>query len=289
MAIQLTIPQILSIAQVSQYLTVVDSRKQTVRKGGDLNQKQARLIYMERMAVQRRYSQNPGDPTLTATGNYLFSLLRNWPAAQNIINAIQSGGLVITGPSNASVTVGQNGVFTITVASPTPYTIQWYRDGVLIPGATSLSYTLINAQLTDSGAAFNAVVTNAAGPSSSQTGVLTVTSALQAKWWWGPSDPFPALSGGTDNLSYQITQTITHNAAIIVNYSGQAGAEDNQFNVLRIPSTENDKTAWVNGNLNSGSIPDSVMREILVTGGFKYIISRNAMSLDPVTTTLTYS
>lgn len=286
--IQLTTSQILTIAKVCEYLTIVDSHTKEIFKGGDLNKRQARLIYMERLAVQNRYDLNPSDPTLVATSNYLFSLLRNWPAAQNILNAIGGGLATITNPANVSILVGQNAVFSVVVTSSSPYTVQWFRNGVAISGATALSYTLVNAQLTDTGATFNAVATNAAGDTSSLDATLTVTSAITAQWWWGPADPFPALSGGSDTLTYQISETITHNAAIVVNYAGQTGAEDNQFNVLRYPDTENDKTLWVNTSLNQGTIPDGVMRAILNINGFKYVISRNAMSLDPVTTTLTY-
>lgn len=289
MAIQLTTAQILQLAQICQYGDVVDSHSRTVRNGGDINSRQGQLIYMERMAVQRRYTQNPGDPSLIATGNYLFSLLRNWPPALAILNKIQGGFPAISNPGNVTIVVGQNATFSVTVTSSSPYTVQWFRNGVAIPDATGLSYTLTNAQLSDSGATFSAAATNAAGTVSSLPASLTVTTALSAQWWWGPADPYPALSGGSDTLSYQISQSITHNAAIVINYSGQSGAENNQFNVLRYPNTENDKTTWVNTQLNQGSIPDSVMRAILNINGFKYIVSRNAMSLDPSVTTLTYS
>jgi hypothetical protein len=90
-------------------------------------------------------------------------------------------------------------------------------------------------------------------------------------------------------LSYQISENITHNTAIVIDYSSQPGAEDNQFNVLRYPNSENDKTIWKNTDSNQGTIPDFVMRPILNINGFKYVISKNAMSLDPITTTMTYS
>lgn len=287
-SIELTTPQILQIARVCEYLTVVDIHTKSCLKGGDINFRQAQLIYMERMAVQNRYNLDPSDPTLIATGNYLFSLLRNWPFAQTVLNNIAGGLPVITNPNNVTITAGQNATFSVSVTSSSPYTIQWFRNGVAIPGATGLSYTLTNAQTADSGAIFNAVATNAAGSASSLNATLTVNSALSAQWWWGPTDPYPALSGGSDTLSYQISETITHNAAIVINYSGQPGSENNQFNALRYPNTENDKTTWVNTSLNQGVIPDPTMRAILNINGFKYIVSRQAMSLDPSSTTLTY-
>lgn len=287
MAIELTIQQILEIARLCEYMTVVDSHAKQIFKGADINQRQARLIYMERLSVQNRYNLNPADPTLIQTGNYLFSLLRNWPAAQNRINDITGGVPMITNPSDESVIVGQSAVFTVAVTSGAPYTVQWFRNGVLIPGATDLSYTLTNAQLSDTGATFNAIATNAAGNASSLPATLTVTAALSAQWWFGPDDPYADLSAGIDNLSYQVSENITHNAAIVIPYP--SGAENNQFNVLRYPNSESDKTIWVNTNFNQGAIPDSVMRAILNINGSKYIVSRNAMSLDALTTTLTYS
>jgi len=286
MAIQLTIPQILTIARACQYLTVVDSNTKTVLHGGDVNQKQAQLIYMERKAVQHRYDLNPNDPTLVATSNYLFSLLRNWPLAQIIINGVAGGLPVISNPASVTKAVGQNATFTVSVTSSTSYTVQWYRNGILIPGAVGLSYTLTNVQLSDTGSLFSAVATNAAGNASSLPATLTVTTALTAQWWYGPDDPYPALSGGSDTLSYQIDESISHNAAIVVNYP--VGAQNNQFNVLRYPNDENDKTIWKNTDLNQGVIPDPTMRPILNILGYKYIVSRNAMSLDNVVTTMTY-
>lgn len=289
MAIQLTIPEILAIAKVCEYMTVVDSHTKQVLKGADLNDRQARLIYMERKAVQNRFDLNPSDPTLIATSNYLFSLLRNWPSAQARINAITGGAPTITNPADVNTAVGQNAVFTVVVTSSSSYTVQWFRNGVLIPGATGLSYTLVNAQLSDSGDTFTAVATNAAGNASSLPATLTVTATLSAQWWFGPADPFAALSGGSDTLTYQISQNVTHNAPIVINYASQPGAENNQFNVLRYPNTENDKTTWVNTAFNQGTIPDGVMRAILNINGFKYVISRVSMTLDATTTTMTYS
>src|SRR6185295_7760399 len=38
---------------------------------------------------------------------------------------------------------------------------QWYRNGILIPNATNSTYTLVNAQVSDSGSTFNATAKNA--------------------------------------------------------------------------------------------------------------------------------
>jgi len=284
---QLNIATILSIAKICQYTDVVSVGSNIALKGGDINQRQPVLINIVRKSVQNRFNLNSSDFTLRDTANYLLSLLRQWPLAQNIFNKISAGIATISNPADQSINVGQSATFTVTVTSPTAYTVAWYRNGVIIPGATGLSYTLTNAQLTDSGAMFSAIATNAAGPVSSNTATLTVTALLTAQWWFGSTDPYAALSAGSDTLSYQINQTITHDAAITINYP--IGAENNQFNVLRYPNTENQKTTWFNTNLNNGIIGDPQMRNILNINNFYYIVSRVAMSLDNVTTSLTYT
>ncbi len=54
-------------------------------------------------------------------------------------------------------------------------TVQWYRDGVAIAGATSGSYYISNAQPSIAGT-YTAVVTNSAGTATSREGVITVDS-----------------------------------------------------------------------------------------------------------------
>ncbi|MGC8001504.1 hypothetical protein ACP3XN_29290, partial [Salmonella enterica] len=50
---------------------------------------------------------------------------------------------------------------------------QWRRDGADIAGATGASYTIDSVTLGDSGARFDVIVSNAAGPV--QSGVATLT------------------------------------------------------------------------------------------------------------------
>lgn len=270
-SIELTTPQILQIAEVCQYLTVVDIQTKKVFKGGDLNQRQARLIYIVRSSVQNRYNLNPSDPTLIATGNYLFSLLRNWPAAQNILNAITGGLPVITNPSNVSITAGNDAVFTVAVTSTTSYTVQWFRNGVAIPGATGLSYTLVNAQVADSGAMFNAVATNPTGNASSLPATLTVTSSLQGFWYQGATDYSTELTAGTDNVPYNGTFAITDGQPLNVPFP--AGVQN--FVVIKYPTSQSAKTAYANptGSLDTGTIP-SIAFQANTFGGNNYAYSR---------------
>lgn len=279
---ELTTQQILQIASVCEYLDVVKSAKNVALNGGDIDHRVGRIIYMERIAVQNRYNLNPSDPTLISTGNYLFSLLKSQPQAQNILNNISAGLPVLTGPTNQSVAVGATAVFSVSVAGTGPFTYQWSMNGVPILGATSSSYSKVNAQLSDSGELFSVAVTNGAGTVVSGSATLTVTSALSGSFYYSPSDPGPALIANTDPFVYQNTFSITHNSPFVIAVPG--ASTPNMFIVIRVPVGESIKTAWNNGGVNTGLIPDLVWQNLIQFGGFTYYYTRSIFSLDPLNT-----
>ncbi len=84
----------------------------------------------------------------------------------------------ITGqPTDRTVAIGQDASFTVSAEGTAPLAIQWQRDDTDIPGATDATYTLPTSTLADSGATFHAVVTNAAGTTTSHDATLTVVDA----------------------------------------------------------------------------------------------------------------
>jgi glucose/arabinose dehydrogenase len=83
---------------------------------------------------------------------------------------------VASQPSGVTVPVGGSATFSVSASGSAPLAYQWQRNGANISGATAASYTLGNAQLTDNGAQFRAVVTNTFGSATSNVATLTVTS-----------------------------------------------------------------------------------------------------------------
>jgi glucose/arabinose dehydrogenase len=79
-------------------------------------------------------------------------------------------------PASKTVSVGQSATFTVGASGSGTLTYQWQRNGTSITGATSPSFTVSNAQLTDSGAGFRCMVKNSVGTATSSTATLTVTS-----------------------------------------------------------------------------------------------------------------
>jgi hypothetical protein len=81
---------------------------------------------------------------------------------------------IIGHPASGSLLPGDSfyGIY-VEVLSNANYTVQWYRDGTLIPGATSYYYSIYNAQPSIAGT-YTAVATNSAGSVTSREGVVTV-------------------------------------------------------------------------------------------------------------------
>jgi hypothetical protein len=79
-------------------------------------------------------------------------------------------------PVSTIVTVGFLAQFSVTASPFSGTNYQWYRNGSLIPGATSFLYTITSAALTDAGS-YTVVVSDAAGSVTSAAATLTVNSA----------------------------------------------------------------------------------------------------------------
>jgi len=81
---------------------------------------------------------------------------------------------ITTHPSNQTVTEGQPATFNVAASGTAPLGYQWQRNMANIGGATSSSYMLASTSMSDNGAKFRCVVTNAFGSASSNEATLTV-------------------------------------------------------------------------------------------------------------------
>jgi serine protease len=96
---------------------------------------------------------------------------------------------IVTQPANLSVTSGQSATFSVSASGVPAPTYQWMINGAAVAGATSSSYTLSNAPLSDNGAQITVVASNVAGSVSSAAATLTVVAA-------------PAKSGGGGSMDW---------------------------------------------------------------------------------------
>ena len=81
-------------------------------------------------------------------------------------------------PVNMSVTEGQAASFSVAASGDAPLAYQWQRNGADIVGATATNYAIAATALADSGVAFRAVVSNAAGTATSNAATLTVVMSV---------------------------------------------------------------------------------------------------------------
>lgn len=118
-------------------------------------------------------------PTVLADAGVYSVVLTNSIGAVTSANAtltVTVGPGFLTQPLSQTVLLGSSVTFTVTVSgTPTP-TVQWVKDGLNLPGATALSYTIPAVGVADAGT-YAAVASNAQGNVTSQGAVLTVRYA----------------------------------------------------------------------------------------------------------------
>lgn len=117
----------------------------------------------------------------------------------------------LTSPQDQTVTVGQTATFAVTSTGPGPFTYQWYKDGVAIPGANSSTYTTPPTVMGDSGSVFTVKVSGPDGTATSSPAKLTVKPIKPAivvqpasvSVAPGQVANFSVTATGTGPLSYQ--------------------------------------------------------------------------------------
>jgi hypothetical protein len=136
-------------------------------------------------------------------------------ASQVVTLAVGTSILIVTQPLSQYVAVGGTATFSVTAQSNLPLTYQWYEapaggsQFAAIAGATSSTYSVTNATLSESGSVFQVVVSNTAQSTTSNTAGLFVGSLTQIPGLcdsgWLPHGSTVALGAGTGNCTYQLT------------------------------------------------------------------------------------
>jgi Bacterial Ig domain/Immunoglobulin I-set domain len=83
-------------------------------------------------------------------------------------------------PSNQTVTVGQTATLAVGAGGTAPLSYQWHKNGAMIGGATSASYTTPATTSADNGSTFQVAVGNSAGSVTSNAATMTVNQATGA-------------------------------------------------------------------------------------------------------------
>lgn len=281
MATEYTIPEIIDFAKRSQVNVTMAIQRNLYFKNGTLNADYADIMHAARLDVEFMQAANPNYPTLRQVAEWLYALVRPF------VVIAPPATISISAPANVSVQVGQNASFSVSVSvsNAAPYTLQWFRNGIPIPGATGTTYTLVNAQLSDSGAVFNAVATApGVGVAVSTTATVTVTAVpAQGSFAYMDTDPFPTLQAGLDPFTYQISFPLAANYTIPL----PTASSPNKYMIVRVPVSEPIKGTWFNDFFNQGTLGilgDFNWRGYVQFGGFTYYSSRQALSLNTLNT-----
>ena len=142
----------------------------------------------------------PVDLRVTDDGS-LYYLARGAGAVYRIRSTATQAPQVTTHPVDRTVSVGGSATFTVSASGTAPLRYQWRRNGADIAGATSASYTLANAALSDNGAVFDVVVSNDFGTATSNDATLTVTAN---------SAPTATITAPANRTLYNAGDTITY-------------------------------------------------------------------------------
>src|SRR5206468_11668489 len=129
---------------------------------------------------------------------------------------------IASNPANLAIFATQTATFDVSATGQNPFTYQWYQipsggsSGVVIPGATSSTYTTPATDVSYNGAKYYAAVTDscAGAPITSSAATLTVTVSNvpptittqpvgQIVAAGGTTASFTVVASGTPALSYQ--------------------------------------------------------------------------------------
>ncbi len=127
-------------------------------------------------AVRSPYATTTGGNNLAlAVGNdgNLYYLSRSSSALYKVIYNKTTTPFITNHPASLTVAEGGSAVFTVSSLGTTPFTYQWQKDGVNIPGETNPVLTLNNVAPED-GADYSVIVSNSAGNTTSNVATLTV-------------------------------------------------------------------------------------------------------------------
>jgi len=101
-------------------------------------------------------------------------------AATLTVNAATVAPTITMQPLSQTIVAGQTATFSVVATGTAPLNYQWRKNGVVITGATSPSYTTPAETTSDNGAQFTALVSNSAGTATSAAATLTVNAATVA-------------------------------------------------------------------------------------------------------------
>ncbi len=161
-----------------------------------------------------------------------------------------AGPRITTQPSGGFADAGRSVQFTVGTTNPAGLTYQWRRNTADIPGATSATYTLDPVTPADNGVAFDCVVSNDSGSSTSNAATLTV---VNSGYYASAVNTEPSLLAyfPVDGSTAPAVANVK-NPAFSGTLNGTATHETNGSRVIGTKGIGNTGTGWVSLTKDAG-------------------------------------
>jgi len=140
-------------------------------------------------------------------------------AATLTVNPTPVGPSITKQPSSQTVIAGQTATFSVTASGTALLSYQWQKNGTAITGASSASDTTPATSMSDTGAQFTVVVSNAAGSVTSNAATLTVNPATRLLSVSSTSLSFGNILSGTNSILGVTLKNIGNSNVTISNVS----------------------------------------------------------------------
>jgi hypothetical protein len=139
--------------------------------------------------------------------------------------------VIVTQPDDQQVLAGQTAYFSVRALGSGPLRYQWAKNGVAVPGATTMSYSVSPTTITDDGMRLNVVVSNSWGATTSLAATLAVNRPGQLNIGAVSLNFGNVPVGSSKTLS--VTLSASGGSAVTVSSVGVSGSG---FNVSGIPA-----------------------------------------------------
>lgn len=163
----------LTMKDSSQYAATAWPTKDAVLGGATITLQAGRPYYIEALAKEG----GGGDNLSVAVADPAGQVDSTSPIPGTLLSSDRSNGPTSIATQPLSQTIGERGAVTFSALGDgtPPHTFQWKKNGVDIPDATGVTYSIASVAVADNGAKYSVVVTGAQGTATSQDAVLTVT------------------------------------------------------------------------------------------------------------------
>jgi len=201
----------------------------------------------------------------TDSGTYsvlVTNSLGNVLSSNALINVTNVPPDITSQPLSLSIATSSNATFSVTANGTAPLTYQWMLNTLPISGATTNPFTIINAQLTNSGT-YSVLVTNAGGSILSSNAVLTVTN-IPVTITSQPQSQSVGLGAGA-SFSVSVTGTSPLAYQWLENGTNIPGATANSFTIGSVNTTDAGDYRVVVTNY-AGSVTSTVATLTVNTG-----------------------